>query len=107
MEYYAIINYDEKTLTLYFRWQTFVFDLREGDIGEFWYGFETHDGEVYDVNYGEEEGEDNPSVSVYGTIEEDGEFSIDSDNRFDIDIRGTIGNPSAYFNYNSVHVPHS
>ena len=99
MKNYAVINYDEKTLTLYFRWQTFEFDLTEGDIGEFWYGFETHDGEVYDVNYGEEEGEDNPYVSVYGTIEEDGEFSIDSDNRFDIDIKGFIGNRENYFNY--------
>jgi hypothetical protein len=100
MENHAIINYNEKTITLYFRWQTFEFDLTQGDIGEFWYGFQTHDGEWYDVNFNEEEGESNPSVSVYGTIvEEDGEFSIDSDNRFDIDIKGFIGNANNYFNY--------
>lgn len=102
MENHAVINYDEKTLTLYFRWQTFEFDLTEGDIGEFCYGFETHDGEVYDVNYGEDEGENNPSVSVYGTIEENGEVSIDTDNRFDINIKGLVGYASNYFDYKKV-----
>lgn len=99
MSYHAIINYDEKTITLFFRYQTFVFDLTQGDIGEFWYGFETHDGEVYDVNFGQESAEDIPSVSVYGTlVEEDGELSIDSDNRFDIDIKELIGDANNYFN---------
>lgn len=99
MGYYAIINYDEKTITLFFRYQTFVFDLTQGDIGEFWYGFETHDGEVYDVNFGQESAEDIPSVSVYGTlVEEDGELSIDSDNRYDIDIKELIGDANNYFN---------
>lgn len=96
---HAIINYDEKTITLFFRYQTFVFDLTQGDIGEFWYGFETHDGEVYDVNFGQESADDIPSVSVYGTlVEEDGELSIDSDNRFDIDIKELIGDANNYFN---------
>ena len=98
MKNYAIINYDEKTITLYFRWQTFVFDLTEGDIGEFWYGFETHDGEVYDVNYGEEVGEDNAGVCVYGTIvDEDGGFIIDTDNCTDIEIKEYIGDATNYF----------
>jgi hypothetical protein len=96
---YAIINYDEKTITLFFRWQTFTFDLNEGDIGEYWYGFETHDGEVYDINFGEEEGESNPSISVYGTmLDDDGELAIDSDNRTDIIIKETIGDRRNYFN---------
>lgn len=96
---HAIINYDEKTITLFFRYQTFVFDLTQGDIGEFWYGFETHDGEVYDVNFGQESADDIPSVSVYGTlVEADGELSIDSDNRFDIDIKELIGDANNYFN---------
>jgi hypothetical protein len=96
---YAIINYDEKTITLFFRWQTFAFDLNEGDIGEYWYGFETHDGEVYDINFGEEEGESNPSISVYGTmLDDDGELAIDSDNRTDINIKETIGDRRNYFN---------
>jgi len=100
MEYHAVINYEQKTLTLYFRWQTFEFDLAEGDIGEFWYGFETHDGKVYDVNYGEEEGENNPSVVVYATIlDNDGERLIDSWNCFEIDIKGTIGDRKNYFKY--------
>lgn len=96
---HAIINYDKKTITLFFRYQTFVFDLTQGDIGEFWYGFETHDGEVYDVNFGQESADDIPSVSVYGTlVEADGELSIDSDNRFDIDIKELIGDANNYFN---------
>ena len=101
MNNYAIIDYDKKSLTLFFRWQTFEFNLNEGDVGEFWYGFETHDGEIYDVNYGEEEGEDNPSVSVYCTIlEDDGYLSIDSNNRFDINIKETFGDKKKYFNNN-------
>ena len=100
MEHSAIINYDEKTLTLFFRWQTFEFDLTLGDIGDFWHGFYTHDGDIYDVNFGEEQGENNPNVSVYGTlVEDDGNLSIDSDNRFDIDIKETIGDVNNYFNY--------
>lgn len=102
MKNHAVINYDEKTLTLYFRWQTFVFDLTLGDIGDFWHGFETHDGTLYDVSYHEEfeEGEVNASVAVYGTIvDDDGELTIDSWNCTDIDVEKIIGNPKNYFNY--------
>ncbi len=101
MEPYAIINYDEKTLTLFFRWQTFEFDLTQGDIGEFWHGFETHDGEVYDVNFGQESAKDIPGISVYGTlVEDDGNLSIDSNNRVDVDIKELIGDANNYFKYN-------
>lgn len=99
MTNYATINYNDKTITLNFRWQTFTFDLNQGDIGEFWHGFETHDGQIYDINFGQESADDIPSISVYGTlIEEDGELSIDSDNRVDIDIKGLIGDANNYFN---------
>jgi hypothetical protein len=102
MKNHAVINYNEKTLTLYFRWQTFVFDLTLGDIGDFWHGFETHDGTIYNVSYYEEfeEGEVNASVGVYGTIvDDDGELTIDSWNCTDIDVKETIGNANNYFNY--------
>jgi hypothetical protein len=96
---YAIINYDKKELSLTLNKEAFVFDLTLGDIGAYWYGFKTNDGEVYNVEFGEEEGESNPSVSVYGTIlEDDGEFSIDSDNRIDINIKETNGERKNYFN---------
>ena len=97
MKNYAIINYEAKELYLYFKGQEFTFDLTEGDIGEFWYGFETHDGEVYDVNYGEEVGEDNAGVCVYGTIEQDGTILIDTSNCTDIEIKDKMGDPSNYF----------
>ncbi len=100
MNNFALINYDEKTLTLFFRWQTFTFDLNKGDIGEYWHGFETHDGEVYDVNFGEEYEEFNPSVCVYGTlVDDDGQLSIDTNNRTDIEIKVINGDRSSYFNY--------
>jgi hypothetical protein len=100
MEYYAIVNYDEKTITLYFRWQTFKFDLTLGDIGDFWHGFETHDGTIYNVSFHQESDDENPSVNVYGTIlEDDGELTIDSWNCTDIDIKETIGDVNNYFNY--------
>ena len=95
----AIIDYDKKILTLNFRWQTFTFDLNQGDIGDFWYGFETHDGTIYDVSFHQESYEGNPSVNVYGTIlEDDGERTIDSWNCTDIDIKETIGGANNYFN---------
>ena len=98
MNNYAIIDYNQKKLTLFFRWQTFTFDLDQGDIGEFWYGFETHDLQVYDVNYGEEEDECNPSVLVYATtLDEDGELTIDSWNYFEISIKELIGQRENYF----------
>ncbi len=103
MKYEAIINYDKKTLTLYFRWQTFEFDLTKGDIGDFWHGFETHDGTIYNVSFHLDADELYASVNVYGTIlEEDGERTIDSWNCIDIDIQKTIGDVNNYLNYEDI-----
>ena len=100
MKNYAIVNYFEKTITLFFRWQTFTFDLTQGDVGDFWYGFDTHDGEVYDINFLKDEGFEG-SVTIYGTyLDESGYHVIDTDNVFIIDIKGFIGDENNYLNEN-------
>ena len=100
MENYAIVNYEEKTLTLFFRWQTFTFDLNRGDVGDFWYGFDTHDGEVYDINFINDDGVD-ASVTIYGTFLDDkGYHCIDTDDVYNIDIKEFIGDENNYLNEN-------
>jgi hypothetical protein len=97
---FAIVDYDSKQLILMFSGEKFTFDLTLGDIGEFWHGFGTQDGTIYDVNFYQEEPNSYVGVSVYGTmIEEDGMITIDSSNYVEIDIVNTIGNQENYFSY--------
>lgn len=98
MKNHAIVNYDTKELSLFFKGDKFVFNLNEGDIGEFWYGFKTEEGKIYDVNYGNAEGQDD-SVIVYSTImESDGFLSIDMENYEHIEISSRIGDENNYLN---------
>jgi hypothetical protein len=88
-------------LTLWFKGDMFNFDLTEGDIGDFWHGFEC-DGEVFDVNYYTDSYEDTlvNVVSVYGTkVDSDGYTLIDTDNSYEVEILDTIGNLNNYLNY--------
>lgn len=98
---YAIINYNRMELTLWFKEEMFNFDLTEGDIGDFWHGFECN-GEVFDVNYYTDSYEDTlvNVVSVYGTkVDSYGYTLIDMDNSYEIEILDTIGNLNNYLNY--------
>ncbi len=97
---FAIVDYDLKQLVLTFGGEKFTFDLTLGDIGDFWHGFETQNGTIYDVNFYQEEPNSYVGVSVYGTmIDEGGDITIDSSNYVDIDAVNTIGNQENYFNY--------
>lgn len=96
---YAIVDYDKMQLTLWFNKEEFIFDLTNGDIGDFWDGFETSDEEVYDVNYLKEKGYDD-DVEVFGTfLDEDGCFNIDTSNSYYINIKQRIGDENNYLNY--------
>jgi hypothetical protein len=96
---YAVVDYDKMQLTLWFKKEEFVFDLTNGDIGDFWDGFETSDEEVYDVNYLKEKGFDD-DVEVFGTfLDEDGCFNIDTSDSYFINIKERIGDENNYLNY--------
>lgn len=59
-----VVNYDDKTLTLYYNGGRHDFDLNDGDVGDFWHSF-TSDDEVYDINFHQEDAHAIPSLSVY------------------------------------------
>ena len=62
MVYY--INYNKAEMTIFANHESFKFDLKEGDIGEFWHSFE-FEGEVFDVNMHQDSADQVPSVSIY------------------------------------------
>jgi hypothetical protein len=97
MKNYAIIDYDARELHLFFRGEEITFDLTQGDIGEFIYGFETKDGKFYDLNYTLSEfGED---VCVYGITEEIWGFpSVNTLDYTFIRIHLRIGDENSYLN---------
>jgi hypothetical protein len=74
MKNYAIIDYDSLELHLFFKGESFIFDLTKGDVNEFIYGFETKDGKVYDINYSNSEF-DEAGVCVYGIAKDEFGFS--------------------------------
>jgi hypothetical protein len=92
MKNYAIIDYNAFELHLFFKGESFVFDLKEGDVGEFIYGFETKDGKVYDINYSNSEFEE-AGVCVYGiTKDEFGFYYVDTSDYTPIKINYNLIN---------------
>jgi len=68
MLYY--INYDKSKLTIFADSEAYEFNLRDGDVGEFWNSFE-HDGKVFDVNMHQESVNHVPTVCIY-TVKDNG-----------------------------------
>ena len=89
-----ILNYDKKTLVIFFEGQEFPFDLNDGDIGDFWNSLTTKDGINKDVNFSQENKDEKPCVTVYEII--DGSF-VNTNNGISIPKDNIIGNPDNYF----------
>jgi hypothetical protein len=61
------LDYNARVLRITFKGSKYIFDLDEGDTGDFWHSF-THNGEIYDVNFAQEDASYNPVVSAYRVI---------------------------------------
>lgn len=96
---YFTINYNKKSLILFFKKEKFKWDLTEGDIGEFWHTFTTKKGIVKDINFHQEDETQEPILAVYGLIydKKDKLYSINMDDETLIKLKNKIGSPKNYF----------
>jgi len=90
----AHIDYDNFKLTIFYKGEKFVFDLNDGDIGDFWNSFTTKDGEIKDINFYQENEIQEPSVSLYGVKDN----QIDTNDEIVINDITTTGEQNNYFN---------
>lgn len=88
-----IINYNTRELTLSYNGYTYLFDLNDGDIGDYWNSFE-HNGETFDINFSQENEHQFPTLSLYH-LDKDG--YIDMNNSEQIKFGGFIGDIKNYF----------
>lgn len=87
------INYNEQKLTFHYNGGVYQFNLRDGDIGDYWNSF-VHNGETLDINYHQEDMSQTPTLSVYH-LDSDG--YIDMSNSTEIEFAGYCGDPKNYF----------
>jgi hypothetical protein len=92
------IDYNRKGIVLHYNGEDFVFDLNDGDIGDFWDSFITADGVVKDVNFYQEDSTCEPSFTIYAVIkDEKGELNIDTSDYIYVEDYDVIGDSSNYF----------
>jgi hypothetical protein len=94
------INYTDKKLHILFNGETHVFDLTEGDLPDYWNGFVTKDGRVWDVNFFQEDETCEPSVSVYPAVwvgDENGSYEIDTSEEHSLQLVARTGTAKEYF----------
>jgi hypothetical protein len=92
------IDYSNKRLSILFNGETHVFDLTQGDLPDFWHGFESNDGRHWDVNFFQEDETCEPSCCVYeAKLEEDGQFEIDTSNWWELELIARTGTAEEYF----------
>jgi hypothetical protein len=94
MKKYFEVDYDYAVLNLYYGDEKFTFDLKEGDVGDYWNSFTTKDGVLRDINYYQDAPEYEPTLSTYGVVDN----QINTSDEEPIDLMGTKGNVLAYFN---------
>jgi hypothetical protein len=94
------VNYDTMILILIFNSVKHTFDLKNGDAGEFWYGFE-HNGEPMDLNFHIND-DGIASASVYGTeINDEGFVTTNTSDETYIENKDVteIGDRDYYLTY--------
>jgi hypothetical protein len=87
------IDYDKKTLILFFEDGEFRFDLNDGDVGEFWNSLTIKEVIIMDINFHQEDKEQKPTVCLYAV--KDGQ--TDTSDEIVISEHIVIGNPDNYF----------
>ena len=95
------VDYDKKELVVTFEGETFTFDLKEGDTGDFWSCLTHSNGTIKDINFYQEDHDETPSVALYGVKpNEEGELLIDTSDEILITEHTVTGNPFNYFDWN-------
>lgn len=64
-----IVDYDKETLVLNYNGETFNWNLKDGDKGDFWNSFTDSKGILRDVNFSQEDESDSANLSVYNLVE--------------------------------------
>lgn len=95
MENTFTIDYGEKILTLNYQGSHYLWDLTEGDKGDFWHSF-THNNEVFDINLYQEDAKSTPSLSIYRVKAQAGELVTDTDSHQNAVLSKTFGNSEDY-----------
>ena len=91
------INYTSRRLKLNFNNEMFEFDLKKGDIGDFWGTFTTKKGVMKDINFYQENEREKPIINIYGLTKKNGHYFINMNDETYIRDFKLIGNPLSYF----------
>ncbi len=98
MNNYFTVDYDKRKLVIFYEEQTFVFDLDDGDMGDFWNSLVTNERIVLDVNFYQEDENQEPSVSLYGTFRDaGGDLMCDMTDDTPIPFKSSKGYAKKYF----------
>lgn len=93
------VNYDTGSLVLIYEGVIHLFKLKDGDVGEFWHGFQ-HKGEELDFNF--HINDDGIAFgSVYGTTQDEktGHYSINTSDETYIGEVKELGDREKYLNW--------
>lgn len=109
MEKKFVIDYDNKVLTLHYLGQVFMFDLNEGDVSDYWHGFQLNDGTDLNVNYHQESANDEPYCEIWGMRYickwNDDTLHYDMSQIDVLDNCEILGNPINYFGDEPIQLP--
>lgn len=103
-----VINYTKRKLTITFNYENLIFDLDEGDTGDFWGGFTTVDGRHWDLSFFQEDDTCEPTVEVYPAVwegDENGSYEIDTNNGILLACIAKEGDAEEYFKWSIVTKP--
>lgn len=92
-----IVDYDQKTLELFYKGETFNLDLNEGDVGDFWHTLILMDGKLIDINFYQEDEHCEPSVGLYDVYENEEGKLMTGDSLDYIKRHETKGDYNNYF----------
>lgn len=94
-----VVNCTTLKLSMLFNDQEYEFDLKEGDVGDFWHSFTDINGVERDINFYWESEDEIPSLTVYD-LKEQGDFMVvDMAKSTPVDDGFLIlGNSQDYFN---------
>jgi hypothetical protein len=93
------VDYATQILIVWWNAVEYVFSLKDGDVGDFWCGFETPDGLEYDLNFFKEDEKTPPGINIYN-LKIDPVWSTysTSEQVGEIVKYWERGNPEEYFN---------
>lgn len=92
------VNYDKRCIYLTYDGKDYSFHLDNGDVGDFWHSF-FHRGQMYDINFHQEDSGCRPSLEVYKCKGiDDGLWEVDTSEYEVISLDTIIGDADNYFN---------